>query len=86
MIGELLNGLGGPIRVSGESDDGEMPAVSMSHEDVAAVMTYVRRGWDHGADPVDPATVREVAEETRDRGGPWTVAELEAWLRAHPRV
>jgi mono/diheme cytochrome c family protein/glucose/arabinose dehydrogenase len=74
----LLQGLGGDIEVEGEVWNQEMPAVAAGPEDIAAVMTYVRREWGHGADPVTPALVREVIAATVDRRRPWTAAELDA--------
>jgi mono/diheme cytochrome c family protein len=74
----LLQGLRGEVRVEGERWDGEMPSVSFSDEDVAAILTYVRREWGNGADPVRVETIAKVREETKGRREPWTVKELEA--------
>jgi mono/diheme cytochrome c family protein len=73
----LLQGLRGPIEIDGERWDGEMPSVSFSDEDIAAILTYIRREWGHGAEPVSPATIARVREATKSRTQPWTVAELE---------
>ena len=45
-------------------------------EEIAAALTYVRREWEHGADPVDEKTVSEVREATKDRVDMWTASEL----------
>ncbi len=74
----LLSGLRGEVRLDGESWDGEMPSVSYSDEDVAAILTYIRREWGHGAEPVAPATIKQVREATKGRTQPWTLKELEA--------
>ena len=74
----LLQGLRGEVQLEGERWDGEMPAVAYSDEDVAAILTYVRREWGHGAEPVTAATIARVRAATKGRTQPWTLAELEA--------
>jgi mono/diheme cytochrome c family protein/glucose/arabinose dehydrogenase len=66
----LLNGKEGTI--------GLMPAVGavLSDDEVAAVLTYIRREWGQTGSPVDPATVKNVRAQTADRRTPWTNAEL----------
>ena len=66
----LLNGKEGPV--------GLMPPLgsSLSDEQVASVLTYVRSEWGQTASPVDPATVAAVRELTRSRTRPWTHDEL----------
>jgi len=54
----------------------EMPVYGGSAEDVAAVLTYIRREWGHGAEPVTPEEVQAVVEELAQRGRPWTAEEL----------
>ena len=74
----LLGGLTGPIEVHGRTWDGEMPVFDASPEDVAAVLTYARREWGHGAEPVTVEEVLSVLAEMAEREHPWTAAELEA--------
>ena len=74
----LVGGLIGPIEVAGKQWDLEMPVYDQSPEHVAAVLTYVRREWGHGADPITPEEVAQVMEEMQTRSAPWTAAELEA--------
>jgi mono/diheme cytochrome c family protein/glucose/arabinose dehydrogenase len=66
----LLNGKEGSI--------GLMPPVGQSFTDdqVAAVLTYVRREWGQTGTPVDPALVKQIRALTADRTRPWTNAEL----------
>ena len=45
-------------------------------EQIATVLTYVRREWGHAATPVASATVTKVREATAKREEPWTEAEL----------
>jgi mono/diheme cytochrome c family protein/glucose/arabinose dehydrogenase len=73
----VLHGLTGPITVNGAQYNLEMPALpTLSDAEVADVLTYVRRDWDHAADPVDEATVRAVREQTNGRVALWTAREL----------
>jgi mono/diheme cytochrome c family protein len=67
----LLSGKEGPI--------GLMPPIgaTISDEQIAAVLTYIRRDWGHAATPVDAGVVSKVRALTTDRTRPWTNAELE---------
>ena len=49
---------------------------TLTDEQIAAVLTYVRREWGQTASPVDPATVAQTRAATADRTRPWTNAEL----------
>jgi mono/diheme cytochrome c family protein len=66
----LLNGKEGGI--------GLMPPVgsALSDEQVANVLTYIRRAWGHAGTPVDSKTIAAVRELTRDRTRPWNHDEL----------
>jgi putative membrane-bound dehydrogenase-like protein len=57
---------------------GVMPAFGdeMPDEDIASVLTYVRRAWGHTASTVTRAMVEEVRARTSDRTQPWTDEEL----------
>ena len=48
----------------------------VTDEEIAALLTYIRRGFGNDADPVTPETVAGVRAETADRATPWTEAEL----------
>ncbi|MBK7405857.1 MAG: c-type cytochrome [Phycisphaerales bacterium] len=73
----LLQGLEGPITREGLDYNGQMPAAPLpTDEDLAAVLTFVRRAFGNQADPVDPSTVARVRAETMGRPGPWTEPEL----------
>ena len=74
----LLGGLNGEIEVDGQTWNLEMPVYDSSPEDVAAVLTYARREWGHGADPVTADEVRKVIEEMKTRDHMWTAKELQA--------
>jgi mono/diheme cytochrome c family protein/glucose/arabinose dehydrogenase len=66
----LLNGKEGAI--------GLMPPVgsTLTDDQVASVLTYVRREWGQTGSPVDPPAVAAVRELTRARTRPWTHDEL----------
>jgi mono/diheme cytochrome c family protein/glucose/arabinose dehydrogenase len=75
----LLHGLMGPIENGGTVFDGMMPAPTLgSDEDIAAVMTYVRRSWGNDADPVEPRAVTAVRIRNKGRGQPWQAHELDS--------
>lgn len=74
----LLQGFEGPIQREGVSYDGVMaPAPRSNDADLAALMTYVRRAWGNGADPVSEDMVRQVRMLTAKRNRPWRAEELE---------
>ena len=73
----VMHGLRGPIKVKGMTYSYDMPAAGfLSDEQIAGVLTYVRREWDHEADPVPVELVKKVRAETKGRNDAWTEAEL----------
>jgi mono/diheme cytochrome c family protein len=74
----LLHGLGGPVKVKGVTYNGAMPAwkESMSDDDIAHVITYIRQWSPNAAPAVTAATVASLRKEYEARTGPWTEAEL----------
>jgi mono/diheme cytochrome c family protein len=66
----MLQGKRGPANV--------MPALGtlLSDEQIAAVLTYIRRQWGQTASGVDAATVKQIREQTAGRARPWTAEEL----------
>jgi len=73
-----LNGVRGPIKVGKRSVDLEMPGLyALDDEQIASVLTYVRREWGHEASPVSPELVAKVRKESSSRGqAQWTPEEL----------
>jgi hypothetical protein len=57
-----------------------MPAFgqALNDDQIAAVLTYIRREWGHGADPVAPARVAAERSATAGHAGPWSAEELRA--------
>jgi mono/diheme cytochrome c family protein len=72
-------GLAARIVLHGKESEQLMPPLgNLTDDQVAAVLTYVRRAWGHAASPVTPAIVREARGASTGRTRPWTEAELEA--------
>jgi mono/diheme cytochrome c family protein/glucose/arabinose dehydrogenase len=61
-----------------EGQVGLMPPLgaSLSDDQIAAVLTYVRREWGHTASPVAPDDVKEIRGMTASRSRPWTEEEI----------
>ena len=74
----LLHGLEGPLESDGLRFNSSMPAAPFkSDEELAAVLTYIRRAWGNNAEPVAPADFAAAREATKDRSKPWRIEELE---------
>ncbi len=56
-IDVLLNGLSGKITVNGQAYDGVMPAVQLSDESIANVLTYVLNSWSNNGGEITPEQV-----------------------------
>lgn len=71
----LLNGKEGAI--------GLMPPIgtTLSDDQIASVLTFVRRNWDQTGSPVDPALVKDTRALTAARSRPWTDEELRTLAR-----
>jgi mono/diheme cytochrome c family protein len=65
----VLNGLKGELLMP--------PMATLDDQQLAAILTYIRRAWEHRAGPVSPDTVAQVRASSV-RTEPWTVAELSA--------
>jgi mono/diheme cytochrome c family protein len=72
-----------PVRVllhGKEGAIGLMPPIgsTLNDDQIASVLTYVRREWGQAGSPVEPTTVGAVRAQTANRSRPWTDAELRA--------
>jgi mono/diheme cytochrome c family protein len=79
----LLAPPGIPIRIllhGKEGTVGLMPPLGsgLTDDQIASVLTYVRRSWGNGGSAVDAATVKDTRTQTTTRTKPWTNAELAA--------
>jgi mono/diheme cytochrome c family protein len=57
-----------------------MPPVgaSLTDDQLASVLTYIRRSWGNSASAITPEAVHDVRAETQGRTKPWTEEELQA--------
>jgi mono/diheme cytochrome c family protein len=71
----LLHGKEGPV--------GLMPPIgsTLNDEQIAAVLTYIRREWGQAATVVDAAAVTGVRASTAGRTRPWTHDEIMKLVR-----
>lgn len=78
LIRITLHGLSGPIEVKGQQWNATMPAMgaSLTDEELASVLTYIRGSWGNQASEVTVEQVQSVKAETANRVQPWTAAEL----------
>ena len=77
IVKVVMHGLRGPIKVKGMTYSYDMPAAGfLSDEQIAGVLTYVRREWDHEATPVSVDLVKKIREENKGRKDAWTEPEL----------
>jgi mono/diheme cytochrome c family protein len=70
-----------PVRIlmnGKEGSVGLMPPLggALTDDQIADVLTYVRREWGQTASPVDAATVKAIRAETASRTRPWSNDEL----------
>jgi mono/diheme cytochrome c family protein len=77
LIRIVLHGMRGPVKVDDTVWNLDMPSwAAMSDEQIAGVLTYVRREWGHEAAPVSPADVQSIRDWNQARKDGWTEAEL----------
>jgi mono/diheme cytochrome c family protein len=77
IVKVVMHGLRGPIKVKGLNYSYDMPAAGfLSDEQIAGVLTYIRREWDHEASPVSVDLVKKIREENKGRTDAWTEGEL----------
>lgn len=77
LVRIVMHGVRGPIRVKKQTFELDMPALGvLEDEQIADVLTYVRREWGHSATTVPTSTVKKIREETAKREDAWTEADL----------
>jgi mono/diheme cytochrome c family protein/glucose/arabinose dehydrogenase len=56
-----------------------MPPIgaTLTNDQIANVLTYVRRSWGNSASAIEPTAVREIRGATSGRNKPWTEEELQ---------
>jgi hypothetical protein len=82
----LLHGLAGPITVGKQSWNLEMPPLGAALNDtqIAGVLTYIRREWEHGASPINTQFVAKIRSENTQRSKSWTGEELKLLVKTKP--
>ena len=78
LIRIVMHGVRGPIQVADQTYDRDMPGfgVKLTDEEMASLLTFVRRRWGGTSAPTTPETVGRVRAAARNRTRFWTVKEL----------
>lgn len=82
LIRVLLHGVSGPITVNGTQYQPpnilpEMPGLgALDDNQLASVLSYIRRTWGHEAAPISPAQIATARAETQEQKTPWAAAQL----------
>ena len=72
-----LHGVRGPLKVDGRTYNLDMPPWgALRDEDLAALVTYIRREWGNTGAPVTSEFIQAQRTATKPRNEPWTQAEL----------
>jgi len=71
-------GLAGPVEVKGQQWNLNMAGMGApySDEDLAAVLSYIRKSWGNQASVVTPEQVKKVRADVGNRSQPYTADEL----------
>ena len=74
----VLHGLHGPIEVSSQNYNQEMPGFApiLTDADIASLLSYARRRYGGASTPVSEAAVSAIRAANRGRANYWTVDEL----------
>jgi mono/diheme cytochrome c family protein len=82
-IAIVHDGLQGEIEVGGQTYNGMMPAFkgTLSNDEIAAVLSYIRQEWGNQAEPITGAQVEEHQAGVGERG-PWSADELKETYQA----
>jgi len=77
LVRIALHGVRGPIEVDGKTWNLEMPGQGyLSDQELAQVLSYLRRAFGHQASCVDPVVVQRQRKRAKKRSGAWTATEL----------
>ena len=79
----VLNGLNGPVEVSGKTYNLEMPpqGAMLQDDQIAAILTFVRSSWGNQAPAITSAQVKATRAANIARKTSWTAEEI---LKLHP--
>jgi mono/diheme cytochrome c family protein len=80
MIRIPLVGLSGQLKVKDQDWNLSMPAMgaTLSDEDLAAVLSYIRQSWGNKASLIAPEQVKAIRTEVGSRSQPFTAEQLNA--------
>jgi mono/diheme cytochrome c family protein len=77
LVRIVLHGLTGPLKVNGRSYHLDMPSMgSFDDEQLASILTYIRRAWENTGNPISPEEVKQVRAATSKRQEAWSQPEL----------
>jgi mono/diheme cytochrome c family protein len=78
IIRIVLHGFQGPVTVKGQEFNNVMVPWkdTLSDEQIAAVLTYVRQEWGNSAPPVVPEQVKTIRDREKERDTSWFAEEL----------
>jgi mono/diheme cytochrome c family protein len=78
LIKIVLHGVRGKMEIAGRTYDREMPGFGqvLSDEQIASLLSFVRRRFARINEPLSPAAVRQVRAGNQDRTAYWSVEEL----------
>lgn len=77
LVRIVLQGVRGPLTVKGKTYEMEMPPVNvLDDEQIASILTYIRREWGHTGNPVSDEVVARIRKETESRIEAWTEKDL----------
>jgi glucose/arabinose dehydrogenase/mono/diheme cytochrome c family protein len=85
LIKLTLHGLMGPLELMGKTYPGQVPMTPyggmLNDKEMASVLTFVRNTFGNKASVITPETIKKVRDETKDKEGFYSPAEL---LSQHP--
>lgn len=78
LIRIVLQGVGGPMTVNDKEYNLDMAPLgaALNDEQIAQILSYIRRDFGNEAPVIETATVTKIREATKDRGASWTADEL----------
>jgi len=77
VIRIVLHGMRGPVKVGDTTWNLDMPALAaLTDEQIAGVLTFIRREWGHEAAAVSEADVHSIRDWNQARKDGWTEQEL----------
>ncbi|HRN56436.1 MAG TPA: c-type cytochrome [Agriterribacter sp.] len=88
LIAIVLYGLTGPVTVNNKvykapEVSGEMPGLlnndELNEEDIAQVLSYIRKNWNNNASNVTKEEVLKIRQHWNNRQQPFTAEELKQW-------